>query len=389
MDSLISYQTSLSSNVILLCRFLRQKGFSIGFSEQAEALRVLTFLPIDSERHFKDALSAVLCKNRYQQEHFDELYREFLDQIERAANSKVKHLQKDKKEKSRAKKKQAQFEALKQWLNLSPAKEEREVAAYSDLNVLGKKHFSELSEEELRLMFRLIERMAKHLAHQKSRLKKRSKRFRNLDVKRTIRHNMRRGGEIEKLQFSEQKQKKLKLVLLCDVSKSMDLYSRFFIHLIYVFQNAYDRIETFVFSTALHRVTEILEHHPLGEAYDIISERVPQWSGGTTIGMCLDHFSEDYGYSYLDKKTIVLILSDGWDTGDPERMRAAMRSIHKACKKIIWLNPMAGSRNFSPEVTGLQAALPYIDVLAAAHNLESLRNVLRSLGRRRSSRMMY
>ncbi len=385
MDVLLSYQTSLSANVVLLCRYLRKNGFNLSSTEEAEALRALTLLPVDSELLFKEALSAVLCKNRHQQSRFDELYTEFWDQLERAANSKVKDIQQKKNNKSEAQKKQEQFEALKKWLNLSPASEEKEVAAYSDLEVLGKKHFNELSEEELRLMFRLIERLAKRLAHRESRLRKPAKRYRNLDIKRTIRYNMRRGGDIEKLQFSQRKQKRLKLVLLCDVSKSMDLYSRFFVHLIYAFQNAYDRIETFVFSTALHRVTEILDNNPPGEAFGIISERVPHWSGGTTIGSCLNRFSEDYGYSLLDKKTIVLILSDGWDTGHPELMRTAMRRIYKASKKVIWLNPMAGSPHFSPEVTGLKAALPYIDVMASAHNLESLRKVMRELGKRRSN----
>ena len=146
---------------------------------------------------------------------------------------------------------------------------------------------------------------------------------------------MRKGGEIQQLVFSQKKDRKLKLVILCDVSRSMDLYSRFFIHLIYAFQNAYDKIETLVFSTALHKVSEILNNNEFDKAFRTISERVPHWSGGTTIGSCLQDFIQNYGYSMLDKKTIVLILSDGWDTGEPEVMKEAMKTIYKKSKKVI------------------------------------------------------
>jgi len=115
----------------------------------------------------------------------------------------------------------------------------------------------------------------------------------------------------------------------------------------------------------------------------MISERVPHWSGGTTIGSCLQDFTTNYGHGMLDKKTIVLILSDGWDTGEPDVMKEAMKTIYKKSKKVIWLNPLAGSPDFSPESMGMKTALPYIDVLASAHNLESLKGVLQQLRTKR------
>ncbi len=384
MSHLITHQTTLSGNVVLLCRFLRAKGFKIGVAEEADALQALTFLPISKKAYFKDALRAILAKSRFQQLKFDEYYAEFWDQLSKAVDSKIKELPTKKDKKTDAQKKEAQFESLKSWLNLQPAKEEKEIASFSDLNVLSKKNFSDLSTEEMRLMMRLLQKMARKLAHQKSRLRKISKRHRQLDLKRTLRASMRKGGDIQQLLFSEKKERKLKLVLLCDVSKSMDLYSRFFVHLIYAFQNAYDKIETFVFSTALHRVSEILDNHEFDKAFDTISDRVPHWSGGTTIGTCLKHFIADYGHGMLDKKTIVLILSDGWDTGEPETMKEAMKHIYKKTKKVVWLNPLAGNENFSPDVLGMKTALPYIDVLAAAHNLESLRKAMMQLQKRRN-----
>ncbi len=380
---LIKHQTTISGNIVLLCRFLRQKGFALSATEEADALQSLTFLPIDQEKYFKEALKAILAKSKYQRQKFNEYYDEFWDQLSRAVDSKTKEAPVKKEKKSDAQKKQAQFESLKSWLNLTPADEEKEVSSFSDLEVLTRKNFSDLSKEELRLMMQLLQKLARKLAHQKSRLNKPSKKHKNLDLKRTMRANMRNGGEIQHLLFSKKKERKLKLVLLCDVSKSMDLYSRFFVHLIYAFQNSYDKIETFVFSTALHRVTEILDNYEFDKAFDTISDRVPHWSGGTTIGSCLRHFTKEYGHGMLDKKTIVLILSDGWDTGEPETMKDAMKTIYKKTKKIVWLNPLAGNENFSPDALGMKTALPYIDVLASAHNLVSLKKAMTQLQKRR------
>ena len=380
---LIRHQTELSANIVLLCRFLRKKSFNITAIEEADALKAISYLPINSEDYFRGALKSVLTKSQFQYAKFDDYYHEFKAQLKKATESKVKDVPEEKR-KPEKKSKQAQFDALKDWLNLNPSEEEKAIASFSGLEVLTKKDFLDLSEDEMQLMLRVLQKMARKLAHQKSRLRKKSKRRQRLDLKQTIRANMRRGGEIQQLVFSKKKDRKLKLVLLCDVSRSMDLYSRFFIHLMYAFQNAYDKIETLVFSTALHKVSEILDTNAFDKAFQMISERVPHWSGGTTIGSCLHDFAQNYGHGMLDKKTIVLILSDGWDTGEPEVMKDAMKTIHKKSKKVIWLNPLAGSPDFSPEAIGMKTALPYIDALASAHNLESLKQVLQQLRTKRN-----
>ena len=383
MKTTTAHQTELSANIVLFCRFLRNKSFTISATEEADALAAVSYLPIHAEDYFREALRSVIAKSQFQQAKFNEYYYEFKEQLKKATDSKAKELPEEKKQPEK-KNRATQFEALKDWLNLTPSEEEKEIAAYSDIEVLSKKDFLDLSEDEMRLMLRVLQKMARKLVHQKSRLRKVSKRRQTLDLKQTIRANMRKGGEIQQLVFSQKKDRKLKLVLLCDVSRSMDLYSRFFIHLMYAFQNAYDKIETFIFSTALHRVSEILDNNEFDKAFATISERVPHWSGGTTIGSCLRDFTQHYGHGMLDKKTIVLILSDGWDTGEPEIMKGAMKTIYKKSKKVIWLNPLAGSPDFSPEAIGMKTALPYIDVLASAHNLESLKQVLIQLRSRRN-----
>lgn len=382
---LVQRQTSISGNLVQLCTFLRSHGYSIGTKEEVDAMLAICSLPIENESYFKIALKSIFVKSKWQYEQFDDLFEEFWNQLKKAVDSKT--MQKyDPAEKVQTPKSPAPtFDALKSWLHNEKPEIDKEIAAFSSLEVLTRKKFEDMSPDEMRLIKALLKKIARQIAHQKSRLKKRSTKRKSLDIKRTFSDNMRLGGEIFKLHFSEPKNKKLKIVLLCDVSKSMGLYSRFFVHLIYAFQNSYDRIETFVFSTALHRVTELLENFDYEKAFDKISERVPQWSGGTTIGSCLQSYVDNFSQSTLTKKTVVFILSDGWDTGDTISLRSSMHQIHKRSKKVIWLNPLAGNADFSPEVIGLQTALPYIDVLESAHNLESLKRAMKHL---KSSRRM-
>ena len=383
---LIQRQTAISGNIVQLCKFLRNKSFALGAREESDAMEALCILPIGDKNVFRSALKSIFVKSKWQYEQFDGLYDEFWDQLKKAVDSKIKETPENKEENTIPNANQPSFETLKSWLYNNQTEEQKNVASYSNLEVLTRKKFEDLSLDEMRLIMALLRKIARQLAHQKSRLKQRSTKNKLLDLKRTFSTNMRLGGEIIKLQFSEPKEKKLKLVLLCDVSKSMNLYSRFFIHLIYAFQNAYDRIETFVFSTAIHRVTDLLENNELDKAFEIISERVPQWSGGTTIGSCLQTFVDSYSYKLLTKKTVIFILSDGWDTGDAHLLKQSMQEIHKRSKKVIWLNPLAGNPNFSPDVTGLQTARPYIDVMQSAHNLESLKQAMKHLrlGRRKN-----
>ena len=161
----------------------------------------------------------------------------------------------------------------------------------------------------------------------------------------------------------------------------MDLYSRFLIQFIYAFQSVYRRIETFVFSTSLYHITEILRAEELYNALEKLSKTVPDWSGGTKIGFSLDQFVDQFGTKIIDSQTVCLIISDGWDTGDVDLLVRSMRYLKKNARSIIWLNPLKGSSDYEPATKGMQAALPYIDIFASAHNLNSLRRLVRQLAK--------
>lgn len=376
---LITRKTALSANIVAFCRFLRQHGFAIGPLEEADALLALEIMaPFDHPEAFQLTLRATLCRTLAQQLQFDELYQQYWRELQKAVDSKVVDDEKPNGQPSNKKQQQPSLQALKSWLyGNHQSAEEQELASYSPGAVLGKKDFSAFTEDELEEVMRIVQILARSLALKPSRRKGKSKNGGQLDLRRTLRQNMRRGGEILDLAFVKPKQHRQKIVLICDVSRSMDLYSRFLIQFMYAFQTSFRRIETFVFSADLFRATNQLLQRDFKTALEKLSEEIPGWSGGTRIGESLDTFCQNYARKLLNKQTIVLILSDGWDTGDTDLLGRSMKMIQKKAAKVIWLNPLAGSPNYEPTVKGMQAAMPYIDVFAPAHNVESLRRVVK------------
>jgi len=253
------------------------------------------------------------------------------------------------------------------------------LSSYSPGTGGGGKDFSGFSESGLQEVVKIIHLLANSLANQFSRRYQKSKTPGRFDVRKTLRHNMRSGGEIMQLHFQKLQKQKLHLILLCDVSKSMDLYSRFLVQFLYAFQNNYRQIETFVFSTSLHRISRELQKGDFEDILEQLSDQVPNWSGGTRIGASLHQFLEDHAGKHLKHRSIVLILSDGWDTGEVDLLADSMQRLKRKAGRIIWLNPLAGRPGYRPEVKGMQAAMPFIDVFAPAHNVASLREVVKML----------
>ena len=370
--------TEISAHVVSFCRYLREKGFSVGPNEQTDALTALNSFYLDSSNIFRWVLRGVLTKSRSQQRKFDELYSSYWENWDRAVDSKIKEEQIQVDKESVNPKRKPSLQSIKDWLYGKKNRDETEMASYSPLEVLAYKDFSGFSGDQLQEIRKLINLIARSLTTKYSRRFKPTANG-NLDIKATIRKNLRRGGEILDLSFRSRKTRQLKLVMICDVSKSMDLYSRFLIQFIFAFQNNYGKIETFVFSSSLHRVTRYLKEWQFEESLQQLSQNVPDWSGGTKIGDSLKQFLTNYGFKYLDDRTVVLILSDGLDTGNTDNLEFAMKKIQLHAAKVIWLNPLAGSPNYQPETKGMKAAMPYIDVFAPAHNLESLRALARHI----------
>ena len=247
-----------------------------------------------------------------------------------------------------------------------------EVPGVSDKEILMDQDFSSFPVEDLDEVARLTILIAKRLARRISRRKRPTRRGGVIDMRRSIRANIMKG-EIIELRRRERRRRKIRLVLLCDVSGSMDLYSRFLLQFLYALQNVFGRVETFTFSTRLTRVTEHLKGASYRQALARLTE-VRDFSGGTRIGESLQEFNARWG-QLVDRHTIVLMLSDGWDTGEPEVLASELLAIKRKAGRLIWLNPLLGNPSYEPLTRGMAAALPLVDHFAAAHNLASLRDL--------------
>ncbi len=201
---------------------------------------------------------------------------------------------------------------------------------------------------------------------------------RKVDLRRALRQSMKNGGELVELSFKRRKHKKTRLVVICDVSGSMDLYSQILLQFVYGLQNSFARVETFVFSTTLERISGHLRGRDYKQALERMGTNVRGWSGGTLIGASIAAFNSGWT-KLVDKRAVVIILSDGWDTGESEELGAALADLKRRAGKLVWLNPLLGSPAYQPLVRGMQTALPHIDVFAPLHNLASLRALERHL----------
>jgi uncharacterized protein with von Willebrand factor type A (vWA) domain len=247
-----------------------------------------------------------------------------------------------------------------------------EVPGVSDREILMDQDFSSFPAEDLDEVARLTVLIAKRLARRISRRKRPTRRGGVIDLRRSIRANLMKG-EIIELRRRERRRRKVRLVLLCDVSGSMDLYSRFLLQFLYALQNVFGRVETFTFSTRLTRVTEHLKGASYRQALAKLTA-VRDFSGGTRIGESLQEFNAHWGH-LVDRHTIVILLSDGWDTGEPEVLATEMLALKRKAGRLIWLNPLLGNPSYEPLTRGMAAALPLVDHFAAAHNLASLRDL--------------
>jgi uncharacterized protein with von Willebrand factor type A (vWA) domain len=367
--------------VVGFCRLLRRRRLLVGPREAADALQALAVVDLSDRRETYLSLRAVLASGREAQRIFDAAFWEFWgpptqhDQQQDDAAGDDGTLPPVDGE-------QALDRVLLEWQQEGEAADEGDqMPAYSPVEALTHKDFNAFSADELDEITAVVTAIARRVATRLSRRTRRSRRGHLVDLRRTMRQSLRRGGEILDILKRERKLQKTRIVLLCDVSGSMDLYSRFLIQFIYALQHAVGRVETFVFSTGLSHITGALDRDDLRTALDEISKKVPDWSGGTKIGRSLRRFLTDYGARVLDGRTVAIIISDGWDTGEADVLEEAMAELQRRAARIIWLNPLLASPGYEPICQGMRVALPHVDVFAPAHNLDSLRRLERYLAR--------
>ena len=259
----------------------------------------------------------------------------------------------------------------------SPPVEIQQVAtrSVSEREVLRTKDFAQFTEDEVDEAKRMMADLRWDVGVRRTR-RWQSGRGTVLDFRRAIRANASYGYEFVDLPTRERKQRQRPLVLVCDVSGSMERYSRMLLHFLSCMSGRLDRVDVFLFATRLTRVTRYLndrsERGTGSTAVPKLPSHVPDFAGGTRIGEALREFNLRWARRVCGHGSVVLMISDGWDRGDPDRLGREMGRLHRSCHRLIWLNPLLGSSDYAPLTRGMQAALPHIDDFLPVHNLESL-----------------
>lgn len=371
----------VATATVRFCRKLRSEGLGVGLPETLAAVGALEHLDLGDRCEVHLGLRTVLAGSVDDYEVFDRVFREFWLGLGRgripdrdrripAPSLSGPEIRAPLPSPRRG------AVSLEAWLRQEvPELAEEEPAALrapSARESLIRKDFSDFhDDEELREVTQVARRLARRLARRRGRRWKPSPRGTRIHMRRTMRSTLASGGEATTLAYRDRKLRRTKLVVLCDVSGSMDLYSRFLLRFLYALQNCFARVETFVFATRLSRITEDLGEGDWIRALDRLSERVGDWSGGTRIGACLVEFAGSWA-ELVDRETVIVVLSDGWDTGEPEELGRVLEGLRERAGRVVWLNPLLGAGSYRPVTAGIRAALPHVDVFAPAHNLEAL-----------------
>ena len=255
-----------------------------------------------------------------------------------------------------------------------------DVMVFSAREVLRKKDFAQFSADEIAEARRMISRMDWRLGTRETRRRERANNGEFIDYRATLRRSMRHQGMPLELRHRRRKERMRPLVLICDISGSMDRYSRLLLQFVHALEHGLDTVEVFVFSTRLTRITRELRKKNVDSAIEGVIKSVDDWSGGTRIGEAIKTFNYEWSRRVLRSGATVVMISDGWDRGDPKLLSKEMARLQRSCRRLIWLNPLLGAPGYQPLTQGIRAALPYVDLFLPIHNMKSMESLARILG---------
>jgi uncharacterized protein with von Willebrand factor type A (vWA) domain len=247
----------------------------------------------------------------------------------------------------------------------------RNVGMWSDTGGLTRKDFAMFTPAEVAVAQSALARLVWSPGERRTRRWVKG-RGRRIDLRRAIADSLRTGGEVVKLPRLRRRSRPRTLIVLGDVSGSMERYSRMLLHFTHALARRHDRLEVFLFSTRLTRITRDLLARRVDDAVARVSQSVSDWSGGTRIGDALAQFHQRWGRRVLHRGPVVLVISDGWDRGDPETLRDQVARLQRSSHRLIWLNPLIGTVDYAPLTRGLKAAMPFIDDFLPARTLNDL-----------------
>jgi uncharacterized protein with von Willebrand factor type A (vWA) domain len=371
---------ALAANILRFGRLLRAAGLDVHHGRMLDALRAVERVGVARRSDVRAALRALLVHRHEDLARFDEAFDLFFRA--RAAPSGGLPLF-SLGERPRVVANPVAGTAVTIELDEHDAgastDASRAVGAYSASEVSRTKDFGDFTPAELDRARRLLARLPWQLGVRRTRRWRRTPAG-AIDLRRVLRRNLLRGGELVDLPRRRRRDAPRPFVLIADVSGSMDRYSRMLVHFVYGLNAHRRRVESFVFATRLTRVTRLLAGRAGTAAVERLIRDVNDWGGGTRIGDALRTFNTRWARRVMRHGPVVLLVSDGWDRGDPARLAAEVARLHRQCHRLIWLNPLLGSASYEPLTRGMQAALRHVDDFLPAHNLASLEQLAAHLG---------
>ncbi len=354
---------------------LRAQGVRVGLGDEIDAASALTLIDLLDRAEVYRALRIAFKVQREAWELFDRLFKQYWDgnaEPRRDASRPVP---------PRDHRGPMQWQWDGQRVRLAASEPEETPSGdrpgYSPEPALRRKPFDRCSAGEIAALERLIERLAPRLAASRSRRLAPNRIRGQVDLRRSFRHALKSEGEFLKLARRARAIDEPRLVVFYDTSGSMDSHTRMILAFAFALRRSIRRIEIFAFNTTLVRVTRMISPAEVERTLERLAAGVPDWSGGTRIGACLEEFNARHRDAMIDRHTTVAIFSDGLDHGDGVVLGRAMRALRERAAKIIWLNPLMGDPRYRPETDAMLAAIPFVDHFAPAHNLESLEGLLR------------
>jgi uncharacterized protein with von Willebrand factor type A (vWA) domain len=375
------------ANVVHFARILRGAGLPIGPGREIEAVRALEAVGLATREDFYWTLHAVFVNRRDQHETFDQAFKMFWRDpklIERMLSFLLPQARGDGEDKPDEKEKLSRrlaeaFQAGRNHERQAPPEQPEEderridaVMTWSDREILQQKDFEQMSNEELAQARLALARLKLPFNEMRTRRFKPARRGSRIDFRATLRRWARSGGNSADFARREPRMRVPPLVVLCDISGSMERYTRMFLHFLHALTNDRSRVHVFLFGTRLSNITRALRQKDPDKAMAKVAASVEDWAGGTRIGHSIAEFNLRWGRRVLGQNATVLLISDGLDRDAALGLREEIERLSKSCRRLIWLNPLLRYAGFEPKSSGARAMLPYVDDFRPAHNLASL-----------------
>jgi len=383
----------LAENVMHFARLLRAAGLRVGPDRVIDCVQALEIAGADRREDWYWTMSAVLLSREEQRPVFDQAFRLFWRDPKLTEKMMQMLLPKTYGRTPKPDEQQSQrlTDALFGQKKPEEQPEEQKVEmeahlTFSSREVLQRMDFDTMSAAELAEAKKLMRELRLPLPMVRTRRLAPHRRGARVHLRATLRESLREGGDVISLVRAKPIVVHPPLVVLCDISGSMNPYARMFLHFLHAITNDRDRVHTFVFGTRLTNVTRQLRHRDVDVAMARVAEAIKDWSGGTRIGVCLREFNWRWGRRVLGQNACVLLVSDGLDREAGEGLAEEMQRLHKSCRTLIWLNPLLRYDRFEAKPAGVRAMLPHVDRFLPVHNLKSLVELAHALSRPMNAR---